>query len=276
MEGSVLIVTICEARDLTDVEMIGGVDPFVVLICEGQKIETSYKPNTSAPIWNECFTFDIKRGDDPLRLIVYDRGTFQNTFIGKLMVSLDTIGTQQEITGWYALHEENYDSDRYTGKIKIKIQWIYSRAKLLESKVTELQEHQKKIDEIKRAHEREMIMLKSPFGSLFRDPNLAMEDGDPDFLLSIYQAHPKELEASKTVDRLVRPIKQKSRLNEAFWSCLFSLAYVIYFLMTMILSFFKPDFLNLVVVSLAFYLLPKVNLRDDMNTVRDKKKTIRI
>lgn len=53
MEGSVLIVTISEARDLVDVETLGSIDPFVVLICEGQKIETSYKPNTKSPIWNE-------------------------------------------------------------------------------------------------------------------------------------------------------------------------------------------------------------------------------
>lgn len=52
MEGSVLIVTVVEARDLKDWEL-GGLDPFVMLDCEGQRVETSYKPNSNNPIWNE-------------------------------------------------------------------------------------------------------------------------------------------------------------------------------------------------------------------------------
>mmetsp|Transcript_4825 Transcript_4825/g.4074 ORF Transcript_4825/g.4074 Transcript_4825/m.4074 type:complete len:139 (+) Transcript_4825:177-593(+) len=53
MEGSVLIVTICEGKDLDSWEIGRGIDPFVVLQCEGQRIETSYKSNTYDPIWNE-------------------------------------------------------------------------------------------------------------------------------------------------------------------------------------------------------------------------------
>ena len=53
MEGSVLIVTVIEARDLEAWETVGTIDPFAILECEGQKIQTGYVPNTKNPIWNE-------------------------------------------------------------------------------------------------------------------------------------------------------------------------------------------------------------------------------
>lgn len=53
MEGSVLIVTVVECRDLTNTELAGTIDPFCTLECEGQKIETSYKSDTLNPIFNE-------------------------------------------------------------------------------------------------------------------------------------------------------------------------------------------------------------------------------
>lgn len=167
MEGSVLIVTVCEAKDIVHLG-VERIDPFVMLQCEGQKIETSYKPDTKHPIWNEWFTFDIKRGDDPLRLTVYDRGTFSNSFLGKVMVNLEDIGTQQEIQSWFDLHEENYDSGYKTGKIRLKLQWIYSRLGLMSDQVHDLQQHLKKVVEIKGAHQRELRMLTSPFDFILK------------------------------------------------------------------------------------------------------------
>lgn len=270
MEGSVLIVTICEARNLLDTELIGNIDPFVLLICEGQKIETSYKPDTNNPIWNECFTFDIKRGDDPLRLTVYDRGTFANSFIGKVMINLDTLGTQQEIRGWYNLHEENYDSGLAQGQLKIKIQWIYSRLSLLSEKVFQLQENIKQITLIKRAHERERNMIQSPFVSLFRDKGMIMEDDDMEFMFSIYQVHPKEFRVSKQIDKILEPTIKDSVFGENFWVILYAIAYIVYFIITMLVSLYRPDFLNQSILAMGAYILPCSQLLSIMNSPRDK------
>mmetsp|Transcript_4825 Transcript_4825/g.4075 ORF Transcript_4825/g.4075 Transcript_4825/m.4075 type:complete len:126 (+) Transcript_4825:684-1061(+) len=123
------------------------------------------------------------------------------------MLNLDSLGTQQELTGWYDLHEENYDSGVIRGQVKLKIQWIYSRLGLMSDKVQELQGHQKKIDNIKRAHERELNMIKSPFLFLFKDSGIgSLEQNEPEILLSIYAAHPKETDASKIVDSVFEPI----------------------------------------------------------------------
>jgi len=275
MDGSVLIVTLWEGKDLVH-HAIDRIDPFVMFQCEGQKIESSYKPDSKHPIWNECFTFDIKRGDDPLRITVLDRGTFSNKFVGKLMLNLETLGTQQEVQSWYELHEENYDSGYNTGKIKLKIQWIYSRLGLLNDKVFDLQNHQKKINDIENAHRRELRMLTSPFDLIFNKKSENLEEGDPEFLLSIYQAHPKEQKATEIIDSALSPVIDGSGLGVSFWSVLFTVAYILYFFVTIILWLFKPDFWNLSIVVMAFYLLPPVQLREDQNSPRSKKKVIRV
>lgn len=103
-----------------------------------------------------------------------------------------------------------------------------------------------------------------------------MDDGDPDFMLSIYQSHPKEENAAKAVDRLFKPLIECSMLGQAFWSALFSLAFFIYLIITLILWFFKPDFWNLWAVAISFYVLPTVTLIEDLNSPRSKKKIIRV
>jgi hypothetical protein len=163
---------------------------------------------------------------------VYDRGTFSNSFIGKELISLPSLGTQQEVKKWFPLHGENYDSEERTGMIRLKIQWIYSRLELMGEKVAAMQRILNDIEAISKAHKREMNIFKSPFASLLTDKYMFKDGDDPDILVSIYEAHPKELKASKKIDRLVRPIKEKTGLGEMLWPCIFGLAYFIYFLLT--------------------------------------------
>jgi hypothetical protein len=151
------------------------------------------------------------------------------------MLNLETLGTQQDVQSWYELHEENYDSGYNTGKIKLKIQWIYSRLGLLNDKVFDLQNHQKKINDIENAHRRELRMLTSPFDLIFNKKSENLEEGDPEFLLSIYQAHPKEQKATEIIDSALSPVIDGSGLGVSFWSVLFTVAYILYFFVTIIL-----------------------------------------
>ena len=275
MEGSVLIVSVVEARNLFNNELGGSIDPFVLLGCEGQKIETSYKANTLNPIYNECFTFDIKRGDDPLKLTVWDRGAFNNNFVGKFFLNLDSLQTQNKVRNWYDLHEENYDGDGRRGQIRLEIQWIYSRLQLMNEKVRELNDVKRKVEDIRKAYERELNIIRSPFGFLINDNLASAYENEPEILMSIYLAHPKEQEASKALDAIINPIKTKSGLGQNFWAVVFTYTYFLYLLITFMLCFYKPDFINLTVVTLAFYLLPFVNL-PGLNSPQLKKKVIRI
>lgn len=233
MEGSVLIVTVVEGRNLMNEALGSGIDPFVLLECEGQKIETSYKSNTLNPIWNECFTFDIKKGSDPLKVSVWNRGTFSNSFVGKYIQNLQNLNTQAKVKNWYDLHEENYDSDGRRGQIRLEIQWIYSRIQLMNDQVRELNNDKEKVETVRRAYEREINMIKSPFAYLLNDTRIDALEGEPELLMSIYQVHPKEKEASEKVDTILNPIKSSFGFGQNFLSVIFTLAYFIYLLLTM-------------------------------------------
>jgi hypothetical protein len=106
---------------------------------------------------------------------------------------------------------------------------------------------QKKIEDIRKAYERELTMIKSPFMFLFSDPTKFIEEDEPEILISIYQAHQKEHEISKKLDELVQPLKDKSTLGDLFWSAAFVFGYLIYLLFTLLLCIYKPEFLNLVI-----------------------------
>lgn len=72
MEGSMLTVSVIEAQNLKPMDMNGSSDPYVILQCEKQRIETRYLNGTLNPIWNEAFSFKIDHGNEPLKVIVMD------------------------------------------------------------------------------------------------------------------------------------------------------------------------------------------------------------
>lgn len=164
------------------------------------------------------------------------------------MLNLDTLGTQDEIEMEVDLHEENYDSGIIKGRLKLVVQFIYSRLALMGDEVQELQIHKREVDNIRRAHEREMNMIQSPFAVLFRDAQAGLRDeNDPEVLLSIYQAHPKELDASRVLDGAMKPAIEKASFGEYFWQFLFMVSYLLFFLLTMALCFYKAEFINVVI-----------------------------
>lgn len=77
MQGSVLIVTAVEARDLKSMDINGLSDPYIRFECENQHVETSVQYNTLNPIWNETFTFDIQQGN-PLNVLVMDKDSMKS------------------------------------------------------------------------------------------------------------------------------------------------------------------------------------------------------
>jgi len=192
-----------------------------------------------------------------------------------LILNLESLGTQHKIEQWHELHEENYDSLNRNGKIKLQVQWIYSRLQLINDKIYELTDHQKKIEQIRRAYERELNIVRSPFLLILNEHEFAPED-EPEMLLSVYQVHPKEQEASKQLDILIEPLRHYSGLGPNFWAVLFTFSYLFYVLITLLICIYKPDFINLTICTLAFYLLPFVRLPGALNAPNNKKKVIRV
>lgn len=62
MIGSVLTVTIIEARDLRPTRITGGINPYVVVEIEGQQQQTDQVNGVNDPVWNEVIPFDVVHG----------------------------------------------------------------------------------------------------------------------------------------------------------------------------------------------------------------------
>lgn len=120
-------------------------------------------------MWNESFSFDIEHGDEPLGVAVYDKDTFgQDDFEGECKVDLNDpnlgILDQRKVDIWCDLHTK--DSDQPRGRIRLQMQWIYSRYKYFDDYVTEWEQAIHNDVGIKEETERRLKQLESPFGFL--------------------------------------------------------------------------------------------------------------
>ncbi|OBZ91938.1 Synaptotagmin-5 [Choanephora cucurbitarum] len=81
----VLQVTVIEARNLHDEDLVGQNDAFVELyIDEDYKQKTSVVDNSNNPVWNETFTFNLEEGrDHKLHFNVIDKDLIGSDDIGE-------------------------------------------------------------------------------------------------------------------------------------------------------------------------------------------------
>ena len=164
-----LTVNVIEARDLKPMDYDGTSDPYVILQCAGQKIESSYIKNTLNPVWNESYTFDITRRDENLRVVVMDRDQMKSDdFEGAVTIHLRDLDDQLKHDNWYQLQAEN-PKEPWQGKIRIELQWIYSR-------VEYMTEYLRRWEETLTAHkdqmntiEQHLKRLRQPFSWLKAD-----------------------------------------------------------------------------------------------------------
>lgn len=72
MNDSILIVKLIEALDLKAMDYQGSSDPYCILEVEGQSEKSKVCTNTLNPTYNENFEFRIERGNEVLKISVWD------------------------------------------------------------------------------------------------------------------------------------------------------------------------------------------------------------
>ena len=101
-------------------------------------MRTQEIPNTNDPVWNEVIPFDIVSGNEPLQLSVIDVVSREDRQeIGKCEIDL----------GFLCEDENEVDQMKKSrlcdlgngSQIRVDVQWIYSKVKLLEDIKAELQ-----------------------------------------------------------------------------------------------------------------------------------------
>lgn len=233
MEGSSLSVSVLEAQNLKPTDSDGSADPYALLHCEGQRIETRYHLNTLNPIWQETFTFQIRTGTDPLKVMVMDHDDVgSDNCVGEVSIDLGNMRDQREHEGWFELTGK--EKGKGQGRIRLKMQWIWS-------KTIYLKEILKEWETVYDDDQRAALNLTSALETLKSPFQTSRETLFPQLFSSFTQR--------KSSDPL-HPLP-----NPLTWTS-FSTILTILFLSTVLISLLsKPDFVNLTLSVLSLSIL---------------------
>jgi hypothetical protein len=134
-----LHVTLIEAKNIKNTDLIGKADPFVVLYVRQTKDKTkrsTSKNNTLKPVWNEDFQIEVEDPESQkltLRLMD-DESVEKSEYIGTAALSIKQFKPHEEVELWCDVLEdpESHAPDQIRGSLHIKVTWNpYSREQIV-------------------------------------------------------------------------------------------------------------------------------------------------
>lgn len=184
MLGSVLTCHVREAKGLKPGSKLGSCNPYAVLTCEKQRIETKYIPDEVNPVWDEVFTFQIEHKDAILKIAVFDRSG--DEFLGLVQLPLSSIDDQLKHDSYYELKGKNEEVKQ--GKIRLGLQWIWSKVSYFETIISQW-ESSLDMDRQELEHLQDQLRkLDKPFGLLVEAKSLkAITTAQPSIQLSVLE-----------------------------------------------------------------------------------------
>ena len=246
MKGSILTVDVIEAKDLVPMDTNGLSDPYVILECESQRVQSKYIPETLNPVWKEEFTFEIESNSAVLKVVVMDRDALlSDDYEGEVEIPLSILKDQMKYDQYFPL--KNIDGSKkgektlenpkeYYGKIHLSLQWIWSKVKYLEDIIQQWKDILAVDQKELQALEDQLTKLKKPFSHLEQqsDWNIREERSfsanvpvyEPNFISNI------DGYAEKNVF-----IYFDSRITR-------NIVALIYIFISIIVMFARPDFVN--------------------------------
>lgn len=101
-----LDIRICGARNLPDTETIGEPDPYCVVKLEGATHRTSTVDDTTDPVWNEVFKFQVADpNSSQLRFELWNKNTLSDEFLGCYHLSISGLQRGVVSDNWYLLQQ---------------------------------------------------------------------------------------------------------------------------------------------------------------------------
>ena len=135
---SSIYITVIEGQKLQSPSLFSSIcDSFVSLEFEGQRLQTKLKNNTNNPAWNENFKFVINNPDSTLKVEVYDSTFLGNKLIGYLNLPIKNFSNQERKVTLFDLYNED---KKEVGKIRLKIQCIFSMKKYYNTQIEKTNE----------------------------------------------------------------------------------------------------------------------------------------
>jgi Ca2+-dependent lipid-binding protein len=104
MPEGVLEVFVIEGRNLKDQDMVGQNDAYVEIYTDKKyKHRTKTIENTNNPVWNEQFSFNLRKGDDTIHFKIYDADVVGKDDIGECKVKLKHVFDDGKFDEWVKL-----------------------------------------------------------------------------------------------------------------------------------------------------------------------------
>ena len=118
--GGTLQIKIMQAKLTRNTELIGEMDPYIVVKLNKIKVQTRVIRNGGLnPIWNETFSMPVTNIKDLLILKCFDKDFFIDDVVGEGVVQLCNIRNEETI-GWIPIE---YEGER-AGHIQIETKLI--------------------------------------------------------------------------------------------------------------------------------------------------------
>ena len=283
MKDSSLSVGIIQASDLKPTDFGGKWDPFCVIEVGEQEVESTVKSNTLNPIWNENFNFSIQTGKEILQITILDRNKDQeNAFLGRMQVKVSDFSDQKWVDLWFDLHsEEDGDKTGGKGRINLSLWWVHSKEDMLKELIYGCDDDIKVLEENLIYYDNRVQLMEIPMSEVKIKPKAKLGNNPkPDIStqnVSLNKSKGPDATAeadlgSTTLAKLVGTVLENERkwalmventsnklsiklgFDETPWYILFRISMYSYILMTLFWWFYKPDFLNITVCSIMFYL----------------------
>ena len=115
-----LLLTMVEARLERDTEMIGKMDPYVVISQRMEKFRTKTQDGAGKnPVWDEIVTLDVKYIGDDLTIWVKDEEICEDELIGETTCKLSSLCVEGGIDDWWQLTYKG----KKAGMLHMKGEW---------------------------------------------------------------------------------------------------------------------------------------------------------
>jgi len=255
----VLNVTVLEAKDLKPLNLMGRSDPFVVLSMDDKKEKSTFKTNTSDPVWNEEFSIGVTTLRSTLKVEVFDKSK-NDTPEGAIEIPLKNLEKQEKMDNWYDLSNS---ANEDCGQIRLKFHLIWSRYQYFSDNFNRTEN---KINTIKKDMvdlEKYLVLFEKPFGILLfveidEHMNKKLWGNDEEYLQQTRKSFSPRMTVNKNAgglhNALENVFKFTLKTTNVEWNYLTKVCMYCVVIFSAMALFGRSDFLNLV-VGVAIWLI---------------------
>ena len=250
---SKLYITVIEAKDLLNYNLIVDCSPNVSLSFQDEIQETKIKANTSNPTWYENFNFKINSPSGVLKLEVFDNTLMGKKSIGLLSISLTDLMDQKKRIQWYDLYNSNHSN---CGKIYLKIQCIINFKHYYEGKIETAEKEMAIIQNAFNLTNYYVDCMKNPFGVLFIESldNLINNQNfiQADELINVLEKNKESIYHKRDNDLSVSVFRSTNKGKKITLNTLTKVLMLCLILFSFVTLLERSDYINLIVAILTF------------------------